>query len=107
MAGSTATEATLERMLALFDVAPLGPDCFAGESDAGGHAGRHVVEGSQILAQAMVAAGKALSGKALSDKTRPGRATGWTVRSTAYDDCWNLGAAGTPPRTWCSPSTLH
>lgn len=68
---STATEATLERMLALFDVTPLGPDRFAGESDAGGHAGRHVVEGSQILAQAMVAAGKAL----------PGRPAGWTVRS--------------------------
>ena len=73
---STGTEATLERMLALFDVAPLGPGRFAGESDAGGHAGRHVVEGSQILAQAMVAAGKALSGKAL-----PGRPAGWTVRS--------------------------
>ena len=65
------TESTLERMLALFDVTPLGADRFAGESDAGGHAGRHVVEGSQILAQAMVAAGKAL----------PGRPAGWTVRS--------------------------
>jgi len=51
----TGTEATLERMLALFDVTPLGPDRFAGESDAGGHAGRQVVEGSQILAQATVA----------------------------------------------------
>jgi acyl-CoA thioesterase len=57
------TESTLERMLALFDVTPLGPDRFAGESDAGGHAGRQVVEGSQILAQAMVAAGKALPGR--------------------------------------------
>ena len=71
MTDSNATEATLERMLALFDVTPLGPGRFAGESDAGGHAGRHVVEGSQILAQAMVAAGKAL----------PGRDAGWTVRS--------------------------
>jgi acyl-CoA thioesterase-2 len=62
---------TLERMLAVFDVAPLGPDRFAGESDAGGHAGRQVVEGSQLLAQSMVAAGKAL----------PGRPSGWTVRS--------------------------
>lgn len=65
------SEATLERMLALFDVAARGPDRFTGESDAGGHAGRHVVEGSQILAQSMVAAGKAL----------PGRPAGWTVRS--------------------------
>jgi acyl-CoA thioesterase II len=65
------TEATLERMLALFDVTPLGSGRFAGESDAGGHAGRQVIEGSQILAQAMVAAGKAL----------PGRPAGWTVRS--------------------------
>jgi acyl-CoA thioesterase len=73
---STATEARLDRMLALFDVTPLSPDRFAGESDAGGHAGRHVVEGSQILAQAMVAAGKALS-----DKARPGGDAGWTVRS--------------------------
>jgi acyl-CoA thioesterase len=67
----TGTESTLERMLAIFDVTPLGPDRFAGQSDAGGHAGRQVVEGSQILAQAMVAAGKAL----------PGRPSGWTVRS--------------------------
>ena len=71
MTEGTATESTLERMLALFDVTPLGPARFAGETDAGGHAGRHVVEGSQILAQAMVAAGKAL----------PGRPSGWTVRS--------------------------
>ena len=63
MTESAASEATLERMLALFDVAPLGPDRFAGETDAGGHAGRQVVEGSQILAQAMVAAGKALPGR--------------------------------------------
>lgn len=65
------TEATLERMLAIFDVTPLGPDRFAGDSDAGGHGGRRVVEGSQILAQSLVAAGKAL----------PGRPSGWTVRS--------------------------
>jgi acyl-CoA thioesterase II len=57
------SESTLERMLAVFDVAPLGPDRFAGESDAGGHGGRQVVEGSQILAQSMVAAGKALPGR--------------------------------------------
>ena len=65
------TEATLEGLLAIFDVARVGPDRFAGESDGSGHAGRPVVEGSQILAQSMVAAGQAL----------PGRPAGWTVRS--------------------------
>jgi acyl-CoA thioesterase II len=54
---------TLERMLAVFDVAALGPGRFTGESDAGGHGGRQVVEGSQLLAQSMVAAGKALPGR--------------------------------------------
>jgi acyl-CoA thioesterase len=56
------TESTLERMLAIFDVEPLDPDGpqFAGDSDSGG---RQVVEGSQILAQSMVAASKALPGR--------------------------------------------
>jgi len=56
------TESTLERMLAIFDVEPLDPDGsgFAGDSDSGG---RQVVEGSQILAQSLVAASKALPGR--------------------------------------------
>jgi acyl-CoA thioesterase len=56
------TESTLERMLAIFDVEPLDPDGsrFAGDSDSGG---RQVVEGSQILAQSLVATSKALPGR--------------------------------------------
>ena len=72
------TGSTLERMLGVFDVTPLGPDRFAGNSDYGDgdsgdwHGeGRRVVDGSQILAQSLVAAGKAL----------PGRPSGWAVRS--------------------------
>jgi acyl-CoA thioesterase II len=56
------SESTLERMIAIFDVEPLDPagSRFAGGSDAGG---RQVVEGSQILAQSLVAASKALPGR--------------------------------------------
>src|SRR5215471_9874713 len=58
------TDSTLERMLAIFDVEPLDSDGsrFAGDSDSGG---RQVVEGSQILAQSLVAASKALPGRAV------------------------------------------
>jgi acyl-CoA thioesterase II len=59
------TESTLERMITIFDVEPLGPGdppaSFAGESDGGG--GRRVVDGSQILAQSLVAASKAFPGR--------------------------------------------
>src|SRR5262249_62131115 len=60
--GAAVTESTLERMLAIFDVEPLDSDGpqFAGDSDSGG---RQVVEGSQILAQSLVAASKALPGR--------------------------------------------
>jgi acyl-CoA thioesterase len=55
-------ESSLERMIAMFDVQPLDSamTCFAGDSDGGG---RQVVDGSQILAQSLVAAGKALPGR--------------------------------------------
>lgn len=55
-------ESTLERMIAIFDVEPLDPalNRFAGDSDGGG---RQVVDGSQILAQSLVAAGKAFPGR--------------------------------------------
>ena len=49
------SESTLERMLAIFDVEPAGPGRFTGESDGGG---RQIVDGSQILAQSVMAAGK-------------------------------------------------
>jgi len=54
------TESSLARMLAIFDVRPLDAARFAGDSDGGG---RRVVDGSQILAQSLVAAGKALPGR--------------------------------------------
>ncbi|SEG78398.1 acyl-CoA thioesterase II [Thermomonospora echinospora] len=59
------TGSSLERMLAIFDVEPLdtapaAPARFAGDSDGGG---RQVVDGSQILAQSLIAAGKALPGR--------------------------------------------
>lgn len=52
------TESSLERMLAIFDVVPADAENrrFTGDSDGGG---RRVVDGSQLLAQAVVAAGKA------------------------------------------------
>jgi acyl-CoA thioesterase-2 len=63
---------SLDRLLAIFDVAPsdAGPSD-AGPSDAGltrfvgasESRGRNVVEGSQLLGQAMVAASKALPGR--------------------------------------------
>jgi acyl-CoA thioesterase-2 len=56
------SESTLERLLAIFDVRSDGPTGtrFTGDSDGGG---RNVVDGSQILAQSLVAAGKALPGR--------------------------------------------
>ncbi|GAA2401766.1 thioesterase family protein [Actinomadura vinacea] len=56
------TGSSLERMLAIFDVEPLDSTLtrFGGDSDGGG---RQVVDGSQILAQSLVAASKALPGR--------------------------------------------
>jgi acyl-CoA thioesterase II len=66
MTQQSAQESSVERMIAIFDVAPAGSGpsgtaLFAGESDGGG--GRNVVDGSQVLAQSIVAAGKALPGR--------------------------------------------
>jgi acyl-CoA thioesterase len=70
MTEQTAQESSLERMIAIFDVtpsgtvpsgtAPSGMAMFTGESDGGG---RNVVDGSQMLAQSIVAAGKAFPGR--------------------------------------------
>jgi acyl-CoA thioesterase len=56
------TEPTLERMITIFDVQPLDSALtrFTGESDDGG---RQVVDGSEILAQSLVAANKAFPGR--------------------------------------------
>ena len=47
-------------MLAIFDVESVGPGRYVGGSDAGV---RDVIDGSQVLAQAIVAAGKSVDGK--------------------------------------------
>ncbi|MFB4309703.1 acyl-CoA thioesterase [Actinomadura sp. GTD37] len=65
------TESSLDRMIAIFDVEPAEPIepaesageravRFLGDGDGGG---RRVVDGSQLLAQCLVAAGKALPGR--------------------------------------------
>jgi acyl-CoA thioesterase-2 len=54
------TESSLDRLIEIFDVRPLAGTGFAGDSDGGG---RQVVDGSQILAQSLVAAGKTLPGR--------------------------------------------
>ena len=56
-------ESTLARLIGIFDVVPAesGPGRFTGRSDDAG--GRNVVDGSQLLAQSIVAAGKALPGR--------------------------------------------
>ena len=56
------TGPTLERMITIFDVEPLDSSLtrFTGESDDGG---RQVVDGSEILAQSLVAASKAFPGR--------------------------------------------
>ena len=48
-------ESSLSRMLEIFDVEPAGDSQFTGVSNGGG---RHVVDGSQLLAQAIVACSK-------------------------------------------------
>src|SRR5580693_2679591 len=60
--GRAMTESSLEAMISIFDVRPLDSALarFAGDSDGGG---RGVVDGSQILAQCLVAASKALPGR--------------------------------------------
>ncbi|HUN30515.1 MAG TPA: acyl-CoA thioesterase domain-containing protein [Trebonia sp.] len=56
------SESSLARLLEIFDVVPdaSGPGQFTGESDGGA---RSVVDGSQLLAQSIVAASKALPGR--------------------------------------------
>lgn len=62
---SAASQSSLERMVEIFDVTPTGSEPsgtarFTGTSDA---VGRNVVDGSQLLAQSIVAASKALPGR--------------------------------------------
>jgi acyl-CoA thioesterase len=52
-------------LLDLFDVKSDGPDRFTGETGIVGDDGRQVVEGTQVVAQAIVAAAKRFSDKAI------------------------------------------
>ena len=54
---------SLEQLIAAFDVAPLGADGMTYVAGPADGAGRNVIDGSQILAQSIVAAGKALPGR--------------------------------------------
>ena len=49
---------TVERLLELFDVTPEGDDTFVGQTGIAGADERQVVEGTQVLAQAIVAVAK-------------------------------------------------
>jgi acyl-CoA thioesterase-2 len=53
-------ESTLANLLTVFDVEQVGPGRFRGDSDAGD---RDLIDASQALAQAIVAASKSLDGK--------------------------------------------
>ncbi|MFE3317093.1 acyl-CoA thioesterase [Nocardia sp. NPDC059195] len=53
---------SVARMLRIFDVEPDGPDCFTGVSDGGS---RQVVDGTQLLAQSLVATAKTVPEKVL------------------------------------------
>ncbi len=54
---TTAVPSTLEHLLAVFDVDPMGEHRYGGTSDGGS---RSVVDGSQLLAQAIVAVSRSL-----------------------------------------------
>lgn len=58
----TTEESSVTRMLDIFDVRPDGPHRFTGGSDGGS---RKVVDGTQLLAQALVAVAKTLPDKSI------------------------------------------
>jgi acyl-CoA thioesterase II len=58
-------EWTVEGLLDLFDVEQSGPDTFTGRTGVIGEDARQVVEGTQVLAQAIVAVGKRFEGKSV------------------------------------------
>ncbi len=59
---TSAPESSVTRMLEIFDVAPVGANTFTGSSDGGS---RKVVDGTQLLAQSVVAVAKRLPGKTI------------------------------------------
>jgi acyl-CoA thioesterase II len=62
---SQQTQWTVAGLLELFDVHPDGPDHFAGQTGIAGADERQVVEGTQVLAQAIVAAAKRFPDKSV------------------------------------------
>lgn len=61
-APKVSAESSVTRMLEIFDVVPVGEDTFTGAGDGGS---RKVVDGTQLLAQSIVAVAKRLPGKAI------------------------------------------
>ncbi len=57
---STSSTSSLDGMLGVFDVEPVGESRYVGASDSGA---RDVVDASQVLSQAIVAASKSIPGK--------------------------------------------
>jgi acyl-CoA thioesterase len=62
---SEQAEWSVEGLLDLFDVGADGQDRFTGDTGIAGQDGRHVVEGTQVLAQAIVAVAKRFPDKAV------------------------------------------
>src|ERR1700692_103790 len=62
---SDQTQWSVAGLLDLFDVQPNGPDRFTAETGIAGADTRQVVEGTQVLAQAIVAAAKRLADKSV------------------------------------------
>jgi acyl-CoA thioesterase II len=62
---SEQTQWTVAGLLELFDVEPDGPDHFIGQTGIAGADERQVVEGTQVLAQAIVAAAKRFPDKSV------------------------------------------
>ncbi|WP_216893675.1 acyl-CoA thioesterase [Nocardia alni] len=56
---------SVDGLLGLFDAAPAGDDRFTGETGLAGEDDRQVVEGTQVLAQAIVAGAKRFQGKSI------------------------------------------
>ncbi len=56
---------SVDGLLGLFEVSPAGDDRFTGETGLAGEDDRQVVEGTQVLAQAIVAGAKRFQGKAI------------------------------------------
>lgn len=59
------TQWSVTDLLGLFDVQPVGPDRFTGKTGIAGEDARQVVEGTQVLAQAIVAVAKRFPGKSV------------------------------------------